>query len=183
MSSLLKLEGVPVPKEPIILAFYPERGADMEVRTVFGDEVARSVWLMVRPGCLIGDDFSGFCTRAAARIRKSPPKDPQDLYVLLRLVSMDAQAYFPGSYEEHEAFMTRLFEAVTGARPIRYKTIELGSPEHAKWKRLQRKRGFWKGVLGELPAGAHSPSFRNGYHKGVQLRNRILESASQSANR
>jgi hypothetical protein len=115
-----------VPKEPILLGFEPgDVNGDMGVIMVFRDKIAKSIYLMIKPGHLTNQYFPEYCMKTAELIRSEKPKNPQSLFNLMKL-HHEGRAFFRAPFEETQTFMERLFEAVTGKRPIVYK-VELSS--------------------------------------------------------
>lgn len=60
-------------KQPCVtLLFDPYKNEDLKV--LFEDDIARTLWLLWRPGHIVGDDFTDLCMSVARRIRENQPK-------------------------------------------------------------------------------------------------------------
>jgi hypothetical protein len=65
-------------KQPVVkLGFDPEH--NQELQAVFADDIARTLWLLWRPGHLVGQDFGELCLSVAWKIRCNEPKTVADL--------------------------------------------------------------------------------------------------------
>jgi len=160
-----------LPKEPINIGFNPERegSMDMGVLMVFRDDIARTLWLMIKPQHLTDQHFPEFCMKTADVIRRREPRSARELFSILC-----GQPYFNCSFEEAEVFLERIHLAVTGKKPIRYRVVLPGSAEERKLHRIRRKRGYWHGILGKPPESL-DPHYRDGFHRGAKLNRKIRE--------
>jgi len=125
-----------VPKEPRLLSFDP---AQNFLAPIFEDEITRSIWLLISSLHIVDDRKTPkWCRYLAARIRESPPKLPVDLFELIRKANSmqgPGPAYVTESLQECELFVIRMFDAVTGRRPVEYKLLLPGTPEREEYDR------------------------------------------------
>jgi hypothetical protein len=117
-----------VPVEPIVLPFGPEGPTTEEVRAVFGDPIARALWILIKAsGHIVDQNFNKWCLRMAEDILVF--KDTGDGVITARelygMVHHQFNRSFPGGamflenrYEDSQAFCERLAEAINGTRPI-----------------------------------------------------------------
>lgn len=119
-----------VPEEPRLLGFDP---AASPLAKLFEDEIARSIWLLVSYQHLVDyRETPMWCRQLADRIREKSPQTPRDLFELIRTTNMlifSNSQYILGPYQDVEALVTRMLEAVTGRKPIEYKLLLPGTPE------------------------------------------------------
>ena len=165
-----------LPREPLILNFNPEHSeVDTGVLMVFRDEVAKSLWLLIKAGHLTNQHFPEWCIYTAMRIRATNPRTPQDLFLLFRGTNFAfGGGFFLGTWEDNGKFLTRILQAVTGERPVKYKVILPSSPENIKRQRALHRLGRWHGLLGQKRT-RHGKSYEGGFFAGTMLRRRIRE--------
>jgi hypothetical protein len=119
--------GILVPKEPICLNFNPKY-ADPGTESVFEDDVARTLYLMIRPQHLVDITFTMWCLARACEIRaylgnkKGCQIEIEELHAIIR-----PRVYGPmdmlvlsQDWRESIPWLERFIEAVSGLRPVEY---------------------------------------------------------------
>jgi len=112
-----------VPSEPIKIGFDPEQAEEKKVRQVFADDLARSLWMMIKSVCLIVDkNFERWCLIKASEIRNAPPKSLEELHGFIRRkppYSPKASLYLSEKWRDSEEWLSRLMQAINGS-PIQF---------------------------------------------------------------
>ena len=115
-----------VPIEPLRLGFDPQKAADLPFQQVFGDEIAKSLWLMIKPGHIVDATFESWCLLTASFIRTQTLATPEELHRLIR----PAPPYLPTdnrflseNWEDSREWLERLLKAIDGSEPIRYEVV------------------------------------------------------------
>src|SRR3989344_124448 len=163
-----------IPRKPMILRFRPESCGDSLVTEIFADDLARSLWLMIRFGHIVGSDFATFCLSFASSNRCRLPEDAKGLYDEILLWESGRKFFRESSFQNSEAFMARLLRAMKGIEPVKYKIILPNTPEERRYRFTLRKQGFHEGLLGRDPSSYHS-SYRHGFYRGARLNRRIRQ--------
>jgi len=102
--------------EPIVLDFDPNSvTTPLNVYIVFRDHAPRSVWLLMRSDSNPSPSTQE-CLRVGDSINRNRPGTVQDLFDIIRKESR----FLSGDYAEHADLLERLFQAVTGVRPVEY---------------------------------------------------------------
>ncbi len=92
--------------------------ADPDLREIFSDELAKNLYLAIRQGNLVGEDFIRDCLRFAKRVKAiGLPQSIEGLQDSLRLLDNPA-----GSYSSRE-MAEKLLPYVSGVRQINYEII------------------------------------------------------------
>jgi hypothetical protein len=142
MSLYRILPPVSLPREPLVLSFdptIPSRDGDGLIQKVFEDEIARQVWLLVKPGHLTNEHFPRTCIAVADAIRGSKPRTPAELFYIVRHFQILSNAGDESSYYN---FMSRLLEGVLGNSPVQYRVILPDTPEDLEYKKQEHRRGY-----------------------------------------
>lgn len=70
---------------PVVMKFDPLVSKDEEIRQVFADPLARTIWIAFRPRHIVSQYFAGEVLEIARRLRSTDPIDnPEDLNTFLR---------------------------------------------------------------------------------------------------
>jgi len=103
--------------EIVELKFNPETGGD-EIQKVFGDDLARLLWLAIKVTHIVSQNFDADCLRCAKILREYKQKSPltakQLLHVLGRSISASGSEL---------AFATELLPFVNGEKNIGFKIV------------------------------------------------------------
>ena len=70
----------------VILTFDPKE-AGGEIKKIFRDDLARTLWLAVKSGHVVSQYFNSMCTEYARVIRKAKQKSPLTARQLLHILS------------------------------------------------------------------------------------------------
>lgn len=98
---------------PMSLGFDPD-SLDGELREIFNDAIARTIWMGVRCGHLAGPNFDTQCLTAAERFRRNPPSNSEELMAIIDPMT--------GHFNAECA--TALFPYVTGEVTLEYRVTE-----------------------------------------------------------
>ncbi len=128
-------KNIEVPAEPIVLRFDPAVSDYPRIKEVFSNPVARTLWLMLKPGHLTDKRFEAYCLDRARAIsfKEANRIDARQLYELIREKSTHkvGARFLSDSFEECEAWLARTLRAVSGVGPIRFEISIPGVPIRA----------------------------------------------------
>ena len=115
-----------VPQEPIKLGFDPkESGHDEVFYAVFRDNLALSLWLLIKAVHRIADTkFEEWCLNTARAIREQSPSGPEELYRIIRsrpTHQPQGANYLSANWEESREWLERLLGVFKGTmEPVQY---------------------------------------------------------------
>ena len=140
------MSSVPVPRQPIVLAFNPLTAEDKEVGKVFRDRIAYQLWLAIKSGHIVHGNFNKWCLAKANEIAKERPSTPEQLVKLLRARSLDqphdAVLSWGTSDEDYNSLMIRILAGVNGLTPMQYRVIIPNTPEEKEYHAQEHRRGY-----------------------------------------
>ena len=102
-------------KEPVIMSFDPNESDDVKLKEVFGDDLTRSLWLMIRPGHMVDQYFNDWCLEIALVIKNKKPNNLEDLHKIIR-----SGGYLSDNWEESKEWLERLMEVINGSNPFNF---------------------------------------------------------------
>lgn len=111
-------------KTHLVLKFDPEKSNE-EIRKVFADDLARTMWLAIRPGHLASQDFNRHILAYANIIRRERELEGFTTNRLLNILSGVARMPTAGVIGCQELdFAQELFPFVTGEKTITFEIQE-----------------------------------------------------------
>jgi hypothetical protein len=117
-------EGEMIP-ETVVLAFDPKKSESKELREVFSDDLARTLWLAVKSGHLTDSNFNRNCLTYAKIIRDLKKKEPMTADLLFRILSGFAKGPGQNIIGSAEAsFAAKLLPFINGEKTISF-TVNL----------------------------------------------------------
>jgi hypothetical protein len=109
-------------RNPIALRFDPAT-ADEEIRAVFADDIARTLWLAIKQWHLTSQHFNELCLEASRLLRVCPPATFDEFHRLMRRVNVPGRAV-PAldSFEQgiSREFFLELWPLVNGEHEMRF---------------------------------------------------------------
>lgn len=75
--------GLSMIKQTHVLLFNPKESDDPTIRKIFGDPIARALWMSVKTGHIVSQHFDDDVVYLSKIIKKHPPKDIEDLKNIL----------------------------------------------------------------------------------------------------
>ena len=120
---------VRVPKEPVELKFDP-MGSDEKTRAVFEDDIARTLYLMIRPHHVVDISFTDWCLNRAKEIGdylKSAKGqiDQERIHDIIRpkFYNPTEMVFLSRDWQESTPWLERFIEAISGLKPIKYQRV------------------------------------------------------------
>lgn len=98
------------------LAFDP-RESNERTRECFRNPIARTMWLLWRPGHLVSSDFADYCLEIARRIER---QKPQTVEVLKRCISPSIGYYVDFSEFDVNEFCPEALPFFQGLKSVDY---------------------------------------------------------------
>lgn len=129
--------------EPLVLTFDPQKSKDKDIRRVYRNKIAWTLWLAIKPSHLTDGRFPDFCLRAAQRIKLVKPGTLSELHHVIKEVQHPiAAGYLAGDLEKNTLILQRIFDAVFKNKPIKYRIILPGSKEERAYRRQEFLKGY-----------------------------------------
>lgn len=112
-------------REPIKIGFDPKKASPL-VQQVFGDDIAKALWLMVKSTHLVTTGFEEWCLETARTIRIKSPQSPEELHGLIYHrppFLPNRQPFLSGKWEDSKEWLERLAKAISGESPVEYVVV------------------------------------------------------------
>lgn len=109
---------------PIKLRFNPEKSTNPLITKVFEDDIARTLYIGIKIGCLTDDNFPKTCLDTSEYIQKRGiPKSPKELEEIIYYC-------FPHHGEGYtgQDILEALFPYISGEKTLEYEVLEDKTP-------------------------------------------------------
>jgi hypothetical protein len=125
--------------ETVALGFDPEKTENKDLKEVFSDDLAQTLWLAIKYSHLAGPSFTRNCIVCAKIIRYSKKKEPMTADLLFRILSGFAKGPGQNIIGPAEAsFAAELLPFVNGEKTITFTVnIKSQTEEEAYQERTQ----------------------------------------------
>jgi hypothetical protein len=126
-------------QETVVLAFDPKKSQDEDLKKVFSDDMARTLWLGVKSGHLTDSNFNRNCLTYAKIIRDFKKKESMTADLLFRILSGFARGPGQNIIGGAEAsFAAELLPFINGEKTIGFTVkVKTETDDEAYQERMQ----------------------------------------------